>query len=155
MVLAIGALSATGVASADDGDVARPLCADIVSASFGYSASNVVTVGIRTVEPSCKSITYSLFVIVDPGDPNSEIVSVSARGGDDGDPNTPPDVLRLQTGTINDPDENPSVVCAYVTTSRGGSGGTLHLFDRAPNADANPSCVSLTAGGSPGDVSHA
>jgi hypothetical protein len=150
-----GVLTASGVASADHNDVAKPICADISTVSLFYSSDGVVTAGVETVEPSCKSITYTLYVIVDPGDPNSQIVTVSSRGGDDNDPVTPPNVLKLTTAPISDPDESPSQVCAYVTTSRGGQAGTNQLIDRAPNADATVSCVSLTAGGTPGDIGHA
>lgn len=134
VVAILAAAVASGTAVADHGDVTRPVCADIQIADFGYTLAGVVSVDIQTVEPSCRGVTYSLNVIVDPGDPASEVVTVSSRGNGTS-------LVQLSTAVVDD----DNIVCAYVTSSRGGQEGTNTLFDAAPNA---PACVELALGGS-------
>jgi hypothetical protein len=131
----LGVLAASGTALADHGDVAKPTCADIRFVDFGYATNGVVTGNVTTTESTCKSVTYSIYVIVDPGDPNSAVYTASARG--DGTALT-----QLATTAITDDD---NLVCAYATSSRGGQDGTNTVFDYTPN---QPGCIELALGGS-------
>ena len=140
--VAFGLFVWSGAASADHGDVAGKACADMVNVDFGYDAAKVATARITTVEPSCKGITYTLHVVVDPGDSNTAIVTTSTRGNGT-------TAVPVLTTTITDDD---SIVCAYVTSSRGGPEGAFQAFDRVPNALG---CTELVAGGGGGSGGHA
>jgi hypothetical protein len=130
-------LVATDVALADHGD-ARPNCADIVNFDAGYTA-NVVTAVIGTAAPTCRTVTYSLVVIVDEG----STPQVYSRSGTE---STEPFVI--QSGTIEDDDAN---VCVYVMSSRGGRNGLAHTVDLLPDTG----CVTLAEEGSGGGAGHA
>lgn len=134
LLFAVAALGAAGSAVGDHGDVTRPTCADIRFADFGYSTTNVVTAQIETVEPSCRGVTYTVWVIVDPANPSSAVVSASSRG------NATTTVTAATEAIVDD----DNIVCAYVTSSRGGPEGMNTMFDRTPNEG----CVELAVGGS-------
>jgi hypothetical protein len=131
---AIGLFATSGIALADHGDVTRPGCADVRNVDFFYATTGEVSATIEPLEPSCRGITYTINVVVDPGDPNSAVVSASTRG-------TGASLVDVVTAPIADDD---SIVCAYVTTSRGGPEGLNTVFDRAPTEG----CVELLLGGS-------
>jgi hypothetical protein len=137
--LAITTLAFAGVASADHGDVTRPACADIRNADYFYTFESAVIVNIDTEAPSCRGITYTLYVIVDEG----EVVSTSVRGTASTTP------LQITSSTFSDSDAQ---VCAYVTTSRGGSSGTSQLLDEA-GGDGTP-CALMAPGGTGGTGFH-
>lgn len=140
-VIAISSLGFATAAIADDGDVAKPLCADIFDADFFYDPSGHVNVNMTTVDPSCKGVTYTIFVEVDPG----VVVSSSVRGNGT-------TVVPISSPTFTDADGN---VCAYVITSRGGKEGQNQPFDRFPNiGEPTGECVALIPGGSGGGPSH-
>lgn len=146
----VASLSVTSVATADHEDAVRPDCANITSVNVGYSdqsGSRVVTAFIGTVAPSCRGITYTLHVIHDVEDFFSQVTSTSVRGNGGGDVAGLPNLRRVTSPSITDDD---TVVCVYVTTSRGGADGMAQLLDRAPDSG----CTSLTLNGSPGDIGH-
>jgi hypothetical protein len=140
-VIAISSLGFSTAAIADHGDVAKPLCADLSEADFFYNPLGFVSVNITTAEPSCRGVTYTIFVEVDP----DVVVSSSARGN--GTTN-----VAISSPTFTDADGN---VCAYVTSSRGGKEGQNQPFDRLPNiGEPTGECVELIPGGTGGGPSH-
>jgi len=141
--VALGLLGVTGVALADHGDFSKPLCADIVDADTGYTLEHIATSNITTNVPSCKGVTYSVVIEVDPSTP---VLTFSSRGN--GDSTSLGRGLVTVRGTITDDDNS---ICVYVTSSRGGSGGTNQQFDRFPDAG----CVTIVAPGSGGSGGHA
>jgi hypothetical protein len=136
--LACGVLATASVALADHGD-AKQACADIVNFDAGYTA-NVVTAVLGTVEPTCKNITYSLVVEVDPG---GEVLTFSQPGTGTA---TPPFVIR--SDAITDDDAN---VCVFVMSSRGGKDGLNKALDLLENTG----CTTLAEEGSGGGAGHA
>jgi hypothetical protein len=137
-VLAISTLAFAASASGDHGDVAKPVCADIRNADYHYNLDSTVNVNIDTEAPSCRGITYTLYVIVDSG----EVVSSSVRGN-----GTP--LVQITSSTCSDAD---SQVCAYATSSRGGPSGTNQLLDEI-GGDGTP-CATMAPGGSGGTGFH-
>lgn len=146
---AIALAVAVSGALADHGDVARPACADIRNADFGYSESKIVTGNIETDAASCKSITYTLFVLDEPGDA-AALQTPSTRGDGDAFFTTGSqaghDLVTLTTSSGDDDNQ----VCLYVTTSKGGNAGMNQLIDRTPDTD----CVLVQVGGVGGTPFH-
>ena len=140
--IAFGLLAWSGAASADHGDLSKPLCADIVDANSGYGlTTSVVTSDITTNVATCKGVTYSVVIEVDP----NEVLTVSSRG-DGTSTSTGRGQVILQSAAITT-DDNDSI-CVYVMTSRGGSD---NLLDRFPDAG----CTTIALGGSGGSAGHA
>jgi hypothetical protein len=137
-VLAFSTLAFAATASGDHGDVAKPLCADIRNADFFYTFTSTVNVRIDTEAPSCRGITYTLYVIVDAG----EVVSSSVRG--DGTSQ-----LLITSPTFDDANAE---VCAYATSSRGGPSGTNQLLDEIGGDGTQ--CATMAPGGSGGTGFH-
>jgi hypothetical protein len=142
-LVAIGALAATSVAVADHLDT-KTACADLNlgGQDIGYGLDGVVTANVTTVEPTCKNVTYSLVVIVDPG----EVVTASAAGT-----GTTPFLIRTEPITT----DADGMICAFVTASRGGKDGTKNTLDRLPNETDTPNCFTITPGGTGGGAGHA
>lgn len=140
-------LVATSGAFADHGD-ARAACADLNLSpqDFGYF-NDVVTANVVTQAPSCTSVTYTLVVIVDPGDANSQVVTKSVSGT-----GVQPFTISTAPFTDEDPGQEVSTICAYVVVSRGGRDGTRNVLDRYPN---DPNCVAVAEGGTGGGAGHA
>ena len=136
--VALGLFGVTGVALADDGDVDKPACADLSGFDPGYvSATSVVTAQIIVDGPSCRNITYSLVVEVDPGtDPLT--YSLAGNGTNS---------VVIQSAPINDDD---NTVCVYVTSSRGGREGTSRTLDRVLDSG----CTVIAEDGSGGGIGH-
>lgn len=146
MLMTLAALATSGVALADHGD-ARAACADfnLSPQDFGYF-NDVVTANVVTQAPSCPSVTYTLVVIVDPGDANSQVVTKTVAG-------TGVVPFTISTDPFTDVDETEvSTICAYVLVSRGGRDGTRNVLDRYPN---DPNCVAVAEGGTGGGAGHA
>jgi hypothetical protein len=140
-VIAIGSLGLTTAAFAEHGDVSKPLCADVFDVDFFYDPSGHVNTNITTTDPSCKGVSYTLFVEVDPG----VTVSTTVRGNGTS-------LVQISSPTFSDANGE---ICAYVTTSRGGKEGQNQPFDRAPDAGApTGDCVVLTPGTSGGLPTH-
>jgi hypothetical protein len=139
----------TGAATADHLDAVRPDCANIVSTNVGYQTMNgmpTVTAFVRTVAPSCRGVTYSLNVVVDPDNFFSQVVTTSRRGNGGGDVPDDATLLRLSTQVQDD----DSTVCVFVTTSRGGAEGTNQPLDRDPDTG----CSVFTLDGGGGVIGH-
>jgi hypothetical protein len=134
-----------GAAHADHGDLSKPLCADIVDANTGYGFDHVVTSQITTNVASCKGITYSVVIEVDPG----EFIIVSSRG-DGSSTSTGRGQVILRSAAITT-DNNDDGICVYVMTSKGGSAGANNLLDRFPDAG----CTPIALGGAGGGSGHA
>jgi hypothetical protein len=132
------------VASADHDDFLKPLCADIVDANTGYTLDHVATSDITTNVPSCRGVTYSVVIQVDPG---GQELTFSSRGN-----GASTSTGRGQVIIVTDPIvDDDNTICVYVTTSRGGPDGTNQQFDRFPDTG----CTSITAPGSGGTGGHA
>ena len=130
----------SGVATADHQETIKPGCANIADSDTFYGTSGVTTeIIISSADgPSCKSVTYTVVVEVDPG----EFVTASAKG--DGTNSIVVSTAPI-TGNADD------FICVYVTSSRGGSAGTNNQFDRYPNTG----CTPIVLGGSGGTGGHA
>jgi hypothetical protein len=135
MLIAASSLSVVGAAAAEHTDVAKPACANIRNVDFFYTFSSTVVLNLETVEPSCRGVTYTLHVVVDPGN----VVTTSVRGNGT-------IFVQITSDTFSDSD---GTVCAFATTSRGGADGMNTQFDRAPEG-----CVTLVPGGSGGFTGH-
>ena len=142
--VAFGLLVWSGAASADHDDFSKPLCADIVDANTFYDFNGQVTSDTTTSVPTCKGVTYSVVILVDPG----EELTFSARGN--GNSTSTGRGQVIVSGSIAGQDGDNSI-CVYVTSSRGGSQGTNQQFDRFPDAG----CTPLVPGGSGGSGGHA
>lgn len=132
-----GMLVSANVALADHDDT-KVGCADFRNASIGY-VNDVVTANFNTTEPTCKSITYSLVIIIDEG----EEVTYSVAG-------TGSTNMTIQSDPITS--DADSTVCVYLTATRGGREGLNKIIDRMPDA---PDCTTLTESGAGGDIGHA
>ena len=141
-----GVLASASVAVADHGD-SRAACADLNLSpqDIGYG-NDVVTANVVTEAPSCSNVTYTLVVIVDPGDASSQVVTKSLPG-------TGGEIFTISTDPFTDVDETEvSTICAFVLASRGGRDGTRNVLDRYPN---DPNCVAVAEGGTGGGAGHA
>ena len=142
--VAFGLLVWSGAASADHDDFSKPLCADIVDANTGYGLDHIATSDITTNVPTCKGVTYSVVIEVDPG---GQVLTFSSRGN-----GTSTSLGRGQVRIVTDPiTDDDNTICVYVMTSRGGSGGTNQQFDFFPDAG----CVTIVAPGAGGSGGHA
>jgi hypothetical protein len=142
-LVALGVLAMSSVALADHGDVAKPLCADISDANTGYGFDRIVTSQITTVEPTCKGITYSIVIEVEPG----LFVTVSSRGNNVATSTGRGEVILRSAPITGDTDD---MICVYVTSSRGGKDGANQLIDRFPDTG----CTTIALGGSGGGIGH-
>jgi hypothetical protein len=141
-LVAFALLVWSGVATADHEETIKPGCANIADSDTFYATSGIVTseIIISSADgPSCKSVTYTVVVEVDPG----EFVTASAKG------NGTNSVL-VSTSAITTNDDN--LICVHVTSSRGGSDGMNRAFDRYPNGTT---CTTIALGGSGGSSGHA
>jgi hypothetical protein len=123
LIAAVAAFAATVSPSAGSApstsDVKGPACADIVqnnasTTSNGFYDDTGVHFRIALAAPSCKYVTYTLYVLDASG--TTQLSSASEPG--DGT-----DVLLLNAAGSGDS------VCIYLTTSVGN-----HVFDRAPDS---------------------
>ena len=138
---ALMAVPATAVAG-PGGDVRGPRCADIVPdnpeavSEAGYDGeTQQVDAIMATAGPSCRFITYTLYVLDEAGD-STPIATMSVRG--DGT-NSYVTFFGVDVSENDD-----TIVCVYVTTSVGRG---RHVFDRAPDTG----CIELSSAGiSPG-----
>jgi hypothetical protein len=144
VALALAVTAASAPAAIDD--VKGPACADITSTSWLYSSDgSTATVDIELGTASCPSVTYTLWV-VNSDDDSTSVNSASMRG--DGTELSPGlDVVTVQAAVPLD--DRDGEVCLYATTSLG-----RHVFDWAPDADLDPNCVEVIAGGSGGVSGH-
>lgn len=141
------ALAASG-ALADHGD-AKPKCADLINADFHYESNkSAANVNLDTLTASCKSVTYTLYVLDEPADP-TPIATVSARGDGEAFYTTGDqagrDLVQLST-PVSDPDDDQ--VCMYATSSNNNDASNQR--DRIPDTG----CVTVVAGGSGGTPFH-
>lgn len=132
MLLALAGAAALflGVAPAVNAignDVKGPACADIV-AGDGFNTGGSVQFMLSVAAPSCAPVTYTMYVLDEPGD-----VTPLATAKLSGDGSTD---LLFSIAVTDDDD----TVCVYSTTSIG-----RHVFDRAPDSG----CVTLTVGSGP------
>lgn len=103
-------------------DVKGPACADIV-AGDGFNLGDEVVFRLTIAVPSCAPVTYTMYVLDEPGDA-TPIATATLHGNGATD--------LLFSIPISDDDDT---VCVYSTTSIG-----KHVFDRAPDSG----CVTLT-----------
>ena len=122
LIAAVAALAATVSPTAGSApstsDVKGPACADIVQNNASATSNGLYTDAgvqfrIALAAPSCKYVTYTLYVLDASG--TTQLSSASVQG--DGT-----DVLFLDAAGSGDS------VCVYLTTSVGN-----HVFDRAPD----------------------
>jgi hypothetical protein len=142
-LLALAVVFPTGLATAAD-DVNGPPCANIVDTDWGYSADGATaTVNIHLDVASCPYVTYTL--VVQDSLTNQTFVIDASEVGDGVSlvPETGADVVTVQAAVPEE--DQDGFICLYTTTSIG-----KHVFDRAPDATNDPSCVELSPGGSGG-----
>jgi hypothetical protein len=146
LVFAISATLILGGPAFAVGDTKGPACADIASggpagdAPGGYDqGTGQVTFGIDLSKPACQSVTYTLYVLNSDTDPTL-VTSTSSYTVPSDNPTGAIFTVNLTGG------DNDGLVCVYATTS---AGGGKHLFDQAPNpnADGTPSCVRVEPNG--------
>lgn len=139
------ALSA-GWAIAAENDVRGPACADIIDTDFIYSSDGTTaTAQIHLDVASCPFVTYTLVVLDSETDQRFVIDASEPGDGDPLNPETGEDVVIVEA-TVPE-GERDGTICLYVTTSIG-----QRVFDRAPDATNDPSCVELIPGGSAGGL---
>ncbi len=127
-LLAAAVVLATTSAGAvpGDTDVRGPRCADIVDGAGFYDGTEV-NFRETLAAPSCKQVTYTLYVLDEPGDTTP--LATASQTGDGTSTNV---FFRVAVA------DDDSTVCVYGTTSIGGK-----IFDRAPDTG----CVTLAVGG--------
>jgi hypothetical protein len=141
-VLAIALLAAAGVGMAA-GDAKGPPCTDISFTNGDVSrTSRTVDLTLFLPTASCKSATYTLVVLDEAGD-LTPLATDSAPGDGDAFFADGRDIVTLQA-TETAPLATDEDVCVYATSTFHG-----RVADRAPDATADPNCVTLTQG-SPG-----
>jgi hypothetical protein len=145
-VLAIALLAAAGVAGAA-GDAKGPPCTDISFTRNDVSRTNrTVDLTLLLPKASCPSVSYTL-VVLDEATDTSPLTTDSEPGDGEAFFTDGTDIVLLQatesTNLASDDD-----VCVYATS-------TLHgrVADRAPDATADPNCVTLTQGSPAGSGS--
>ena len=140
--LAIAVLGMTGVALA--GDAKGPPCSNISFEDQDLSRTlgppNTVTLILSTPKATCSSVTYSLVVLDDSS--GTELATDPEPGDDIAAFPDGSDFIQLQA-TENDSDTDG--VCVFATSSSSRD----RVIDRAPDATASKSCVTVVAG-SPG-----
>lgn len=129
VVVAVVVTAFTGGAQAAPGEGGPP-CTDIISETHNFPTSTTGTytlnMQIQLAAPACIGrINYRLFVVHDGGTSEATLTGFS------------PDGYPQYTFSSGD-----STICVYATTSSNRG----HGYDRAPNADATPDCLELTAG---------
>jgi hypothetical protein len=132
---AMVAAAFTGTAQAAPGE-GGPACTDITGETHNFPSSTTGTYTLRMqvslAAPACLArISYRLFAVTDTGTVEATLTGYSAEG-----------YPQFQLDTTD------STICVYATTSAANG----HVYDRAPNADATPDCLELTAGSSGGAV---
>jgi hypothetical protein len=143
-LLALAVVLPTGLATAAPDDVRGPACADIIDTDWIYSGDGTTgTVNIHLDVASCPYVTYTLVVLDGLSDQDFVIDASAVGDGESVNPETGEDVVTVEA-TVPE-GERDGEICLYATTSIG-----RHVFDRAPDATNNPSCVELIPGGSGG-----
>ena len=124
VVLAAPLISAPTAAASD---VRGPACADVADGA-GFYNSTGVSLRLALAAPTCRQVTYTLYVL--SADGTSQLVTATA---------TRTDGTFAFFDNVTVPGD-PSMVCVYATTSIG-----RHVFDRAPDSG----CVVLGGAGVP------
>jgi hypothetical protein len=129
VVVAVVAAAFTGGAPAAPGE-GGPACTNIVGETHNFPTSTTGTytlnMQVQLAAPACIGrISYQLFVVTDTGTSEATLTGFSPEG------------YPQYTFASGD-----STICVYATTSSKSG----HVYDRAPNADATPDCLELTAG---------
>ena len=122
-VVALSPLSAAPASAV--GDVKGPRCADITDGAGFYNGTSV-NLRLTLAAPSCRAVTYTLYVL--NADGTTELATAEATRTDG-------TFVFFDNVASNTTD---STVCVYATTSVG-----RHVFDRAPDSG----CVPLTVNG--------
>ena len=136
--LAVAAMTAaafTGAPRAAPGE-GGPACADVTGQTHNFPTSTTGTYTLRMqvslAGPACiGKINYRLFAVTDTGTVEATLTGYSPEGSPQ---------FQLET--------TDSTICVSGTTSS----AKAHVYDRAPNADATPDCLELTAGAPGGEV---
>jgi hypothetical protein len=113
-------VSPTAGSAPSTSDVSGPACADVVqnnatATSAGFYDATGVHFRVALAAPSCKYVTYTLYVLDASGTTQLDSTSIQGNGTDD--------TLFLDAAGSG------ASVCVYLTTSVGN-----HVFDRAPDS---------------------